>query len=232
MIEEKTIGEIVAEDIRTANVFNQYGLDFCCGGGKTVHAACAEKGINPEELLNSIRSVTDSTAPVEQFMEMSLDKLIDHIYDQHHLYIYKHGKPTAEFINKVARVHGERHPETIEIAKLYNDLLADLNQHMMKEEQILFPAIKRIVTESGNFGSFINGPITVMKMEHDNAGEILKKMDQLSNSYSLPEDACNTYRAAYSNLKALEDNIHVHIHLENNILFPKALSLEEQLMDS
>jgi regulator of cell morphogenesis and NO signaling len=232
MVKEKTIGQMVADDIRTASVFKKHGLDFCCGGGVTIQSACAENGVDIAELLKDIDAVLAQPEAIEDYQSMELGDLIDHIYDKHHKYIYDHGQVTAEFINKVAHVHGERHPETIEIAKLYNSLLAELHQHMMKEEQILFPAIKRMLTDQGTFGSFINGPISVMKMEHDNAGDILKRMNGLSSGYAPPDDACNTYRAAYANLKELEENIHVHIHLENNILFPKAISLEEQLLDS
>lgn len=232
MIKEKTIGQIVKDDIRTANVFKKHGLDFCCGGGKTIQSACAENEVDLAELLHDIDAVLVRSESVEDYQSMKLDVLIDHIYDNHHKYIYEHGPVTAEFINKVAHVHGERHPETIEIAKLYNGLLAELQQHMMKEEQILFPAIKRMLNESGSIGSFVNGPISVMQMEHDNVGDILKKMNALSGDYKPPADGCNTYRAAYANLKDMEDDIHLHIHLENNILFPKAIELEEQLLAS
>ncbi|MCH7611737.1 MAG: iron-sulfur cluster repair di-iron protein [Candidatus Marinimicrobia bacterium] len=232
MIKEKTIGQIVTDDIRTANIFKKHGLDFCCGGGKTIESACAENGVDLAELLHDIDAVLGQSEPVEDYQSMKLDALINYIYDNHHKYIYEHGSVTAEFINKVARVHGERHPETIEIAKLYNELLADLQQHMMKEEQILFPAVKRMLNESGNIGSFVNGPISVMRMEHDNVGEILKKMNALSGGYKPPADGCNTYRAAYANLRDMENDIHLHIHLENNILFPKAIALEEQLLGS
>ena len=231
MTQNQTIGQIVAEDIRTATVFNKHGLGFCCGGGKTVKSACEEKSINIAELLNDIEALLVQSDSTDVFQSMHLNKLIDHIYNQHHKYIYEKGPITAEFINKVARVHGENHPETIEIAKLYNSLLAELHQHMMKEEQILFPIIKRMVSEHAAFSSFVNDPISVMKMEHDNAGDILKRMTNLSGSYTPPEDVCNTYRAAYANLKELENNIHVHIHLENNILFPKTLELEAQLLE-
>ena len=232
MIKEKTIGQIVTDDIRTANIFKKHGLDFCCGGGKTIQSACVENEVNLTELLHDIDAVLLQSDSVEDYQSMKLDVLIDHIYNNHHKYIYEHGPVTAEFINKVAYVHGERHPETIEIAKLYNELLAELQQHMMKEEQILFPAIKRMLNESGSISSFVNSPISMMQMEHENAGNILKKMNALSGGYELPEDACNTYRAAYANLKEMENDIHLHIHLENNILFPKAIALEEQLLGS
>ena len=230
-MKEKTVGEIVSDDIRTATVFKKHGLDFCCGGGEKLEIACNDNGVHLDEIVADLELVLSDEKSSDDFQSMALDKLVDHIFNTHHQFIYENGPITAEFINKVARVHGERHPETIEVAKLFNDLMQDLHQHMMKEERILFPYIKQMVEQSQSSGAFVTGPISVMKMEHDNAGEILKKMNALANRYEPPADGCNTYRAAYANIKALEDDIHMHIHLENNILFPRALELEESLLD-
>lgn len=231
MMKEKTVGEIVSNDIRTATVFKKHGLDFCCGGGEKLEAACQNKGADLESIVTDLELVMSDEKSSDDFQTMPLDKLVDHIFNTHHQFIYENGPITAEFINKVARVHGERHPETIEVARLFNNLFAELQQHMMKEEQILFPYIKQMVEQSNSNGAFVNGPISVMMAEHDTAGEILKKMNALANRYEPPADGCNTYRAAYANIKALEDDIHMHIHLENNILFPRALELEESLLD-
>ncbi len=231
MFNDKTVGEIVTDDIRMANVFKKHGLDFCCGGGVTVQSACENSGVDLSKVLLDLEAVIGDSEKDENYKSMALDELVDHIYNSHHTYIYENGPITAEFINKVARVHGERHPETVEIAKLFNDLMQDLHQHMMKEEQILFPFIKKLIEHGNQGGAFVNGPISVMIAEHDTAGDILKKMSALSNGYEPPSDGCNTYRAAYANLKALEDDIHYHIHLENNILFPRSIELEEQLLD-
>ncbi len=230
MIKEKTVGEIVSDNIGTANVFKKYGLDFCCGGGEKLEAACRNKGANFDEIVTELELVLNDDKSTRNYQSMQLDDLVNHIFETHHKYIYENGPITIEFINKVARVHGKRHPETVEVAKLYNVLLAELQQHMMKEEQILFPHIKQMVNSSSSHDAFVNGPISVMIAEHDSAGDILKKMSELSSGYRTPADGCNTYRAAYANLKALEDDIHMHIHLENNILFPKALELEESLL--
>ena len=228
-MKEKTVGEIVSDDIRTATVFKKHGLDFCCGGGEKLEIACNNKGANLDKIVSDLELVlNDEKLPID-YQSMSLDELVDYIYNNHHKFIYENGQVTAEFINKVARVHGERHPETIEIAKLYNDLMQDLHQHMMKEERILFPYIKQMVQNSYSNSAFVNGPISVMVGEHETAGDILKKMSDLSGGFESPADGCNTYRAAYANLKAMEDDIHLHIHLENNILFPKAILLEEKL---
>jgi len=229
---EQTIGEIVSDNIRTANVFKKHDLDFCCGGGEKLETACENKGTDLDAIMADLELVINGEKSTLDYQSMPLDKLVDYIFEEHHKYIYVNGPITGEFINKVARVHGERHPETIEVAKLYNELMQDLHQHMMKEEQILFPYISQMVQNSLANGAFVNGPISMMIAEHDTAGEILKKMSDLSNAYEPPADGCNTYRAAYANLKAMEDDIHLHIHLENNILFPKALELEESLLGS
>ncbi|MBT7358203.1 MAG: iron-sulfur cluster repair di-iron protein [Candidatus Marinimicrobia bacterium] len=229
-MKEKTVGEIVSDDIRTATVFKKHGLDFCCGGGEKLETACQKKGADLEAIVADLELVLSDEKSSDDFQAMPLNKLVDHIFNAHHQFIYENGPVTAEFINKVARVHGERHPETVEVAKLFNDLMQDLHQHMMKEERILFPYIKQMVQDSFSNGAFVNGPISVMMAEHDTAGEILKKMNALTSGYEPPVDGCNTYRAAYANIQALEDDIHLHIHLENNILFPKALELEEQLL--
>lgn len=231
---EKTVGELVTEDIRTATIFKKFGIDFCCGGGKPVQEACEEKGANYENLMNEIRSIMNESSSEIDFQNMPLGDLINYIFEKHHKYIYENGPITAQFVNKVAAVHGERHPETVEVAKVYNELLSELNHHMMKEENVLFPYVKSLIVASeektDTTRPFVSQPIRVMEMEHDLAGEMLKKMSSLTSGYNPPVDACNTFKAAYANLKAMEDDIHFHIHLENNILFPKAVELETQLI--
>lgn len=235
MSNQKTVGELVTEDIRTATIFKKFGIDFCCGGGKPIQEACEEKGANYDNLMTEIQSIMNDLEPDVDFQSMPLETLIDHIYDKHHKYIYENGPITAQFVNKVAHVHGERHPETVEVAKVYNELLSELNHHMMKEENVLFPYIKSLIAkqadQSGSVLSpFVSNPIRMMEIEHDSAGDMLKKLRGLTSEYTPPADACNTYKAAYANLKALEDDIHIHIHLENNILFPKAIELESDLI--
>ncbi len=234
MNDQKTVGELVTEDIRTATVFKKFGIDFCCGGGKAIQEACEEKGANYDNLMAEINQIMSGSDPDVDFQSMPLGELVDHIFDKHHKYIYENGPITTQFVNKVAHVHGERHPETVEVAKVYNELLSELNHHMMKEENVLFPYVKSLLAaeadESNTTRPFVAHPIRVMEMEHDLAGEMLKKLNDLTSGYTPPSDACNTYKAAYANLKALEDDVHFHIHLENNILFPKAIELESKLI--
>tara|TARA_Y100000310_G_scaffold247993_1_gene253767 strand:- start:1272 stop:1976 length:705 start_codon:yes stop_codon:yes gene_type:complete len=233
MIKEKTVGEMVVNDGRVATVFNKFGLDFCCNGHQTLEAACASKGINLQEIVDDIELLMKNDSnPDRSFNDMSLDKLIEHIYDKHHQYIYKNCPAISKFINKVANVHGKNHPETVEIAKMFDELQLELEQHLFKEEHILFPYVKGMVLEDKCPGSFVNGPISVMMEEHDNAGRILEVLRRISNNYKPPKDACNTFRAAYVNLQALDEDLHMHIHLENNILFPKAIELENSLLEN
>ncbi len=230
-----TIGEIVADDIRTANIFQKYGLDFCCGGKQQLKTVCDENEINYPLIVNELNKSTSENDDVIDYQSMEVDSLVTHIIDKHHQYIYDTGSITLQFIRKVAKVHGERHPKTVEMAEVCSNLLSELHHHMMKEEQVLFPYIFNLVKmdtgeqSTNSFHQFVSNPIRVMMAEHDQAGDLLKRLQELSNNYTPPEDACTTFRAAFSNLKELEDDVILHIHLENNILFPKAITLENNL---
>jgi regulator of cell morphogenesis and NO signaling len=233
-----TIGEIVADDIRTANIFQKYGLDFCCGGKQRLKSACDENEINYPTILDELDKSTFEKADVIDYQSMAIDSLVTHIIDKHHKYIYETGPITLQFIKRVAKVHGERYPYTIEMAEVCSNLLSELHHHMMKEEQVLFPYIMNLVKmETGelstnSFRQFVSNPIRVMMIEHDQAGDLLKQLQELSNNFTPPNDACTTFRAAFSNLKELDDDVILHIHLENNILFPKAVTLENNLTES
>jgi len=228
----KTIAEIVSDDISTASVFKKYQLDFCCGGGKTIAKACENKAINIDDLLNDLEnSQADNSSPNLNFKDWKLDFLIDHIINNHHTYIKENVEIINEFAQKVAKVHGDHNPENIEIANLFATLSNELLAHMHKEEMILFPAIKEMVENGNNsfhFGS-IDNPVRMMEHEHDTAGDIIKKIQQLSNNFSTPDYACNTYKALYHKLEEFTNDLFQHIHLENNILFPKARKLENEI---
>ncbi len=232
-----TIGEIVAGDIRTANIFQKYGLDFCCGGKQRLKTVCDENEINYSKIVDELNKSTFENVDVIDYQSMAVDTLVTHIIDKHHKYIYETGPITLQFIKRVAKVHGERYPYTVEMVEVCSNLLSELHHHMMKEEQVLFPYIMNLVKmETGelstnSFRQFVSNPIRVMMIEHDQAGDSLKQLQELSNDYLPPEDACTTFRAAFSNLKELDDDVILHIHLENNILFPKAVSLENNLAE-
>ncbi|MBD81514.1 MAG: iron-sulfur cluster repair di-iron protein [Crocinitomicaceae bacterium] len=234
-IEENTIAEIVADNYKTADVFKQHGIDFCCGGKKTVETVCEQKGIDFTTLSEELSAVFNEKKPTEDFNSWELDFLIDYIANTHHKYIESNVPLIQEYADKVARVHGHHYIEVVEIAHLFREISAELIPHMKKEELILFPNIKRMVVSIRNnepvlpapFGS-IQNPINMMEAEHDGAGDIIKKIAELSNNFQPPAEACNTYRVLYAKLQEFQDDLFQHIHLENNILFPKAIELEKQ----
>ncbi len=230
-----TIGEIVAEDYRKAEVFKKYGLDFCCGGGKSVETACQEKDLSFEDLVKDLQAKDDGLVDLSvDFNNMDLDLLVDHILKTHHTYVKENIPLIMEFCQKVAKVHGATSPEVIEINRIFINLGEELGMHMHKEEFILFPFIVQIAEadRSGNpipappFGSIAN-PINMMEHEHINAGDAIEKIKTLSNNYSPPDYACSTYRVLYAKLMEFEEDLNRHIHLENNILFPKARQMEK-----
>lgn len=232
-----TIGEMVAKDYRKAEVFRKFGLDFCCGGNKSLQAACEKKGIDAGKVEEALREVDNTIPGVQQnFNTWELDFLADYITNTHHKYIAYAVPMLFEFSAKVARVHGDAHPETIEIADLFRDVAEELQLHMQKEENILFSYIKEMVAarrtgiacERPMFGT-IKNPISMMEEEHLSAGGNMEEIHRLSNGYTPPADACSTFRVLYAKLNEFEMDLHQHIHLENNILFPKAIALESEL---
>jgi len=233
---EPTIGELVAKDFRKAEVFKKYNLDFCCGGKKTVAQACNEKKVDymvVEKELTNLDSVIVNSS--QKFDEWDLGFLVDYILNTHHEYVKKSIPLLLEYTSKVAKVHGSSHPEVIAIAQKFNEAADELSGHMCKEEQILFPYIKRLVLAKANkqkkpytaFGT-VRNPINMMEHEHDAVGDIFRAIRELSNDYTPPEDSCATYKVSFLKLKEFEDDLHQHIHLENNILFPKSIELENQ----
>ena len=233
-----TLAEIVQRNFHSAAVFEKYGLDFCCRGNKPVSQACEEKGLNQEEILTELRYLGNKAAGSVRHDEWGLDFMIDYIINTHHEYVRKMIPVLSAHTEKIATVHGIRHPELIEIAKKFSLVYKELKQHMFKEEQILFPYIKQMVKAAGSrakfeapyFGSVTN-PIKMMEVEHQNAGDELFGIRDLSNNYAVPEDACNTYRITMLELKEFEEDLHKHVHLENNILFPKSVKLEQELKE-
>lgn len=228
MINDKTpIGEIVTADFRTAELFKEAGIDFCCGGKITLDEACRQKGLNPDEFLESLNSIIKTPGrPGQNFLDWSPDFLCDYIVNTHHKYVKK-ALPELEFYtNKIASVHGEHHTELIEVANLFSSIKDELTQHLQKEEDVLFPAIKEALAgSSGELGAVISGEISRMGGEHEFAGEAMDKINHLTDGYKMPEDGCSTYQVCLQMLKQFEDDLHIHVHLENNILFNKALEL-------
>ena len=237
---EKTVGEIVAADYRAAEVFNTYGIDFCCGGQMPLGEACTEQGVRVEEVLQELEQVPQAAGnPSERYDQWELDFLTDYIVNQHHAYTKRMISQLRDFATTVADVHGDSHPETRSIAQLWQEASGDLAAHMQKEELLLFPYIKRLVQGQKEgcppavppFGS-ARQLIQEMEDEHEATGNHLAQIETLSNAFSPPQDACNTYQALYAYLAEFDASTKKHVHLENNILFPKTIDLEEQLRRS
>jgi len=233
---EPTIGELVAKDFRKAEIFKKYNLDFCCGGKKTVTQACNDKKVDYMTIEKELTALDAMQAtPSQNFDEWNLDFLVDYILNTHHDYVKKSIPVLLEYTHKVAKVHGSSHPEVKTIAQKFDEAAEELSGHMCKEEQILFPYIKQLFLAKSNklqtpytaFGT-VKNPIHMMEHEHDVVGDIFKEIRELSNNYTPPEDSCATYKVSYLKLKEFEEDLHQHIHLENNILFPKSILLESE----
>lgn len=235
ILEEQIIGELVAQNYKTASVFKKFKIDFCCNGNRTISEACERKKLDPSQLINELRNTIINVEQNIDFNSWELDLLADYIEKTHHRYVVTKIEEIKPYLNKVTRVHGEHNPELKEIEILFNQSAQELSQHLQKEEMILFPFIRNMVNSKmeekplffPHFGT-VENPIAMMKHEHQNEGERFEKIAGLSNNYTPPSHACNTYRVTFALLKEFEDNLHQHIHLENNILFPKAIHLEKE----
>ncbi|MBU5637768.1 iron-sulfur cluster repair di-iron protein [Geomonas sp. Red69] len=226
----ETVGSVVARDFRAAEVFEKYGIDFCCGGNMPLAQACREKGIDLAALLRDLEQV--AARPLERsqnYDAWELPFLADYIVNAHHSYL-KENIPTIEaYANKIAQVHGPNHPEVVQIAGIFAKVAADMAQHLKSEEEQLFPAIRKL-TELKKEGAApdpeeikrLKAVLAELGHEHDEVGAAVHEIRRLSKNYSVPGDACNTFTVTYQKLEEFEDDLHKHVHLENNILFPKA----------
>lgn len=236
-LSQKTLAQIVTDNYKAAEVLEKYDLDFCCKGKISLEKACAESKLDLTDLLAELAGLYQANTDVQsRFTEWDADFLVDYIINNHHSYVKNASERLLFYTYKIARVHGGRHPELIKIAGLFENIAQEMKHHMEKEEIILFPYIKKLSTASrensgfpiSSFGS-VTHPIEMMEAEHETAGELCAEIRKLSNNYATPQDGCNTYRVAMAELKAFERDLHQHVHLENNILFPKAKVLETQL---
>lgn len=224
-ITDRTLGELVAEAPARATVLDRFGLDYCCGGQRTLAEACASGGVDVAALAAALDAAPDApadhpTAPAQ---------LVDHIESTHHAYLHAELPELRSLAAKVASVHGARHPELGEVQRLVEAIAADLEPHLLKEERILFPAIRALAAGTAGdlpFGTIAN-PIRMMGVEHDRAGELLASLRSTAGGYRVPDDGCASYRSLYERLAGLEADTHRHIHLENNVLFPAAAALED-----
>jgi len=228
---ERTVGEMVVENPATARVFEKYGIDYCCGGKHSLDDACRESGVAPTVLLDELRQAALKPQPDERdWQNEPLLDLIAHIVSRHHAYLKSELSRIAELFAKVVRAHSQREPVLVEVSEIFGILKEELDAHLMKEEMILFPTIGKLEA-GGSSGApcSIEHPIARMEYEHESAGRALAQMRHLTRDYYIPDEACNTYRALFATLVELESDLHEHIHLENNILFPRAAALQARL---
>ncbi len=231
-----TVAEIVTDKIEAGDVFKQYDIDFCCGGNVKLSDVCEEKKLDIDAVVTAIEQSSSTVFSTHDYNTWDLDFLADFVINTHHKFVEKESPVLLQYSEKVAQVHGHSHPEVIRINELAHALVDELLAHMQKEEIILFPTIKEIAIATKNNSAYtpppfgtIQNPISVMEAEHDGAGDIIKEIKVLTNNFTAPEDACNTFKALYAKLEAYQNDLFQHIHIENNILFPKAIEMEQPL---
>ncbi|VXD18281.1 iron-sulfur cluster repair di-iron protein [Marinoscillum sp. 108] len=225
------VGVIVASNFRTSRVFSSHHIDFCCSGGISLEEACTRNNVDLDRVLEELEA-TFQTPDTMNYQELDLDKLIDTIVSMHHSYVWATVPALRAYLEKLCTVHGDRHPELHSVNDLFAKGSQALLDHMTKEEQILFPYIKAMVQAKAkefplskpHFGD-IENPIQMMEQEHEEEGFRFRQIAELTGGYECPPDGCQTYKVAYAMLKEFEEDLHKHIHLENNILFPEARKL-------
>jgi regulator of cell morphogenesis and NO signaling len=226
-----TLGELVVQHPELARELEGRQLDYCCGGRATLQEACEAAGLDPRVVVDAL-SASASPRSVQDWATLDAAQLVDHLVATHHRYLWDELPRLAALVDKVVAVHGGRHPELGEVAECFTELRADLEPHLMKEERVLFPMIRELVTSSStphfHCGSLRN-PISVMLAEHDTAGVLLSRLRRLTDDYQPPADGCASYTALYGALEELEHDTHEHIHKENHQLFPMVVDLEHRL---
>ena len=231
-----TVGEIVADDFKHATVFDRYKIDFCCNGSIPLSEACKYANVDMSKVITELSEAADESSPITDFKSWPIDLLADYILKFHHRNIRKQGPTIAVLLDKVCRVHGANHSKLVEVKEQFNESLIDLDSHLHKEESVLFPYIYELYNAQTNNSpaphfhcGTIESPIAVMMAEHDAEGERYRHISRLTDEYRVPSDACGSYRLVLEKLKAFEEALHHHIHLENNIIFPRAIELESNL---
>jgi regulator of cell morphogenesis and NO signaling len=228
-----TVRELALAQPESTRLFERLKIDYCCGGNRPLTEACAAAGVAVDDVLKMLEAPEGTHSAVVDFQERSLSELIDHIVEKHHVFTKSEMGRLQLLMKKVLSVHGANHPELSRVGELFESLCADLTPHMFKEEQVLFPYITAMENAAQQqqlppfapFGT-VNNPVRMMMMEHDTAGGILRELRAVTSDYTAPADACISYQTLYEALHGLEKDLHQHIHLENNLLFPKAVELE------
>lgn len=230
---QKTIGEVVAADYRTAEIFERHGIDFCCGGKIPIIEACKSKGIDPATLISELESLQQEPVVRSQnYSSWTLSFLADYIVNTHHLYLKENDEQIVAYARKIASVHGERHPEVVQIAAIFEKIATDMVAHLKEEEEIFFPALKRAEATKTNGSQpdavdreTIRNSLVRLHRDHEEVGDAIHEIRRLANGFKIPDDVCNTFMLTYRKLEEFENDLHKHVHLENNILFLKAAQL-------
>jgi regulator of cell morphogenesis and NO signaling len=235
----RTVRELAIEIPNATRTFEKLGIDYCCGGGKSLSDACMHAHLPVDDVLRALEQGGSFTPAAEaslpDFTNGALGNLIEHIVTTHNVYVKQEIPRLQQLLHKVVSVHGNNHPELGKIQQTFQGMAAELTSHMMKEEHILFPHIVALekAVNTGRpkptpvFGT-VSNPVHMMQMEHDSAGAALKSISELSGNYTPPDGACFSYKTLYSALKEFEEDLHQHVHLENNILFPRAIAMESE----
>ncbi|EIJ82218.1 iron-sulfur cluster repair di-iron protein [Bacillus methanolicus PB1] len=227
--EQSFIGEIVTSFPKAADLFKTYKIDFCCGGNRPLGEALKERNLTAEEILKQLtelyKQTSNSNKNVKNWSQASYSELVDHIIQKHHRYLAEELPQLSPYVTKVMRVHGARHPHLLQIHTLYNQLKTELEQHTIKEEIESFPFILQF-EENRTMENYekMKQVVADLVQEHDTAGDIIKEIREITSDFTPPQDACKTYQLVYKRLEALETDLFEHIHLENNILFPRVLA--------
>jgi len=226
---DRTLADVVTEEPGAARVLEGFGLDYCCGGRRTLADACGREGVDPNRVLDALGDLAPGPEP--DWAQMAPEELVDHLETTHHAYLHAELPRLHALVDKVTGVHGVRHAELVDVRAAFAALRDDLEPHLQKEERILFPLIRELATATAppSFpcGTLAN-PISVMLAEHDRAGELLATLRRMTDGYQPPADGCASYRALYAGLAELEADIHLHVHKENNLLFPAVVILEQR----
>jgi regulator of cell morphogenesis and NO signaling len=229
--ETDIVGDVAAADARAAAVFERFGIDFCCGGRRSIAEACRAGAANSDDVVHALDALPP-TGRAESVTSWSTDRLIDHIVNTHHAYVRTALPTITRHLEQIGQAHGSRHAELASVVDSFSQLRGELEQHLLKEERILFPYIRDLAAAAdlcgrtpSPFGT-VENPIRMLEHEHRDAADELETIRRLTDGYTPPEDACATYTVCMAELREFEADLHRHVHLENNVLFPRAIALE------